>query len=70
MSRTIEIVEVGPRDGLQSEPGVMPTAAKIAFNLASVDTAGNTGTGATTTGYTFMPNPTGVAVVEAASAIA
>ena len=29
MSRTIEIVEVGPRDGLQSEPGVMPTAAKI-----------------------------------------
>jgi len=31
MSRTIEIVEVGPRDGLQSEPGVMPTAAKIEF---------------------------------------
>jgi hydroxymethylglutaryl-CoA lyase len=25
----IEIVEVGPRDGLQSEPGVLPTAAKI-----------------------------------------
>ena len=31
MSRAIEIVEVGPRDGLQSEPGVMPTAAKIEF---------------------------------------
>ncbi|MGD9599800.1 MAG: hydroxymethylglutaryl-CoA lyase [Steroidobacteraceae bacterium] len=29
--RSIEIVEVGPRDGLQSEPGIMPTAAKIAF---------------------------------------
>ncbi len=31
MMRSIEIVEVGPRDGLQSEPGIMPTAAKIAF---------------------------------------
>jgi hydroxymethylglutaryl-CoA lyase len=31
MDRSIEIVEVGPRDGLQSEPGVMPTAAKIEF---------------------------------------
>ena len=29
--RSVEIVEVGPRDGLQSEPGVMPTAAKIEF---------------------------------------
>lgn len=29
--RSIEIVEVGPRDGLQSEPGVMPTEAKIEF---------------------------------------
>jgi hydroxymethylglutaryl-CoA lyase len=29
MSRVVEIVEVGPRDGLQSEPGVLPTAAKI-----------------------------------------
>jgi hydroxymethylglutaryl-CoA lyase len=27
----IEIVEVGPRDGLQSEPGVLPTATKVAF---------------------------------------
>ena len=31
MTRSIEIVEVGPRDGLQSEPGVMPTATKIEF---------------------------------------
>lgn len=29
--RSIEIVDVGPRDGLQMEPGVMPTAAKIEF---------------------------------------
>ncbi len=27
----VEIVEVGPRDGLQSEPGVMPTAGKVEF---------------------------------------
>lgn len=27
----IDIVEVGPRDGLQSEPGVLPTASKIEF---------------------------------------
>jgi len=27
----IDIVEVGPRDGLQSEPGVLPTATKIEF---------------------------------------
>jgi len=26
---SIEIVEVGPRDGLQSEPEVFPTAGKI-----------------------------------------
>jgi hydroxymethylglutaryl-CoA lyase len=31
MAQSVEIVEVGPRDGLQSEPGVMPTAAKIEF---------------------------------------
>jgi hydroxymethylglutaryl-CoA lyase len=30
-NRRVEIVEVGPRDGLQSEPGVLPTAAKIEF---------------------------------------
>jgi len=29
MLKHVEIVEVGPRDGLQSEPGVLPTAAKI-----------------------------------------
>lgn len=29
MARAIEIVEVGPRDGLQSEPEVLPTAAKL-----------------------------------------
>jgi hydroxymethylglutaryl-CoA lyase len=28
---TVEIVEVGPRDGLQSEPGVLPTATKVEF---------------------------------------
>ena len=37
MSRAIEIVEVGPRDGLQSEPGVMPTAAKIEFIERLID---------------------------------
>ncbi len=31
MARSVEIVEVGPRDGLQSEPGVMPTATKVEF---------------------------------------
>jgi hydroxymethylglutaryl-CoA lyase len=31
MKRRLEIVEVGPRDGLQSEPGVLPTAAKVEF---------------------------------------
>jgi hydroxymethylglutaryl-CoA lyase len=30
-ARQIEIVEVGPRDGLQNEPSVFPTAAKIEF---------------------------------------
>jgi hydroxymethylglutaryl-CoA lyase len=30
-NKRVEIVEVGPRDGLQSEPGVLPTAAKIEF---------------------------------------
>src|SRR4029453_11823827 len=27
----VSLVEVGPRDGLQNEPAVVPTAAKIAF---------------------------------------
>jgi hydroxymethylglutaryl-CoA lyase len=31
MSKRIEIVEVGPRDGLQSETQVMPTAKKVEF---------------------------------------
>lgn len=35
--RSIEIVEVGPRDGLQSEPGVMPTESKIEFIHRLVD---------------------------------
>ncbi len=29
MNKRVEIVEVGPRDGLQGEPGNLPTAAKI-----------------------------------------
>jgi hydroxymethylglutaryl-CoA lyase len=29
MRKSIELVEVGPRDGLQNEPGVLPTALKI-----------------------------------------
>jgi len=29
MPTAIEIVEVGPRDGLQSEPGVLPVAARV-----------------------------------------
>ncbi|HAQ35124.1 MAG TPA: hydroxymethylglutaryl-CoA lyase, partial [Alphaproteobacteria bacterium] len=31
MSRTIEIVEVGPRDGLQNDPVLMPTEVKLDF---------------------------------------
>jgi hydroxymethylglutaryl-CoA lyase len=27
----VDVVEVGPRDGLQSEPGVLPTATKVEF---------------------------------------
>jgi hydroxymethylglutaryl-CoA lyase len=30
-SHHVDIVEVGPRDGLQSEPGVLPTATKVEF---------------------------------------
>jgi len=37
MTRRIEIVEVGPRDGLQSEPGIVPTALKIAFIERAID---------------------------------
>jgi len=31
MSRPIEIVEVGPRDGLQNDPALMPTEVKLEF---------------------------------------
>jgi hydroxymethylglutaryl-CoA lyase len=31
MQKRIEIVEVGPRDGLQSEPELLPTATKVEF---------------------------------------
>ncbi|EKE45145.1 hydroxymethylglutaryl-CoA lyase [Oceaniovalibus guishaninsula JLT2003] len=37
MSRPVQIVEVGPRDGLQNEPGIIPTAAKIALIDALAD---------------------------------
>ena len=33
----VTIVEVGPRDGLQNEPGVVPSAAKVAFIEALAD---------------------------------
>ncbi|MFZ8885649.1 MAG: hydroxymethylglutaryl-CoA lyase [Steroidobacteraceae bacterium] len=36
-TRTVEIVEVGPRDGLQNEPSVFPTAAKVEFIQRSID---------------------------------
>ncbi|MDJ0760694.1 MAG: hydroxymethylglutaryl-CoA lyase [Woeseiaceae bacterium] len=35
--RTIEIVEVGPRDGLQSEPEVLSTEAKLSFIQKAID---------------------------------
>ena len=31
MPKRVTVVEVGPRDGLQNEKGVIPTEAKIAF---------------------------------------
>jgi hydroxymethylglutaryl-CoA lyase len=37
MSEPFEIVEVGPRDGLQSEPDVMPTAGKLELIRRLVD---------------------------------
>lgn len=37
MPRRVTIVEVGPRDGLQNEPQVVPTAVKIAFVEALAD---------------------------------
>ena len=35
--RRIEIVEVGPRDGLQNEAAIVPTAAKLEFIRRAVD---------------------------------
>ncbi len=35
--RSVEIVEVGPRDGLQNEPNVVSTATKIAFIHGAID---------------------------------
>jgi len=35
--RHVSIIEVGPRDGLQSEPEVLPTATKIEFIRRAVD---------------------------------
>ena len=37
MPGTIEIVEVGPRDGLQSEPDVVPTAVKLELIRRLID---------------------------------
>ncbi len=37
MSKTIEIVEVGPRDGLQNEKKFLPTSVKIEFIQRLVD---------------------------------
>lgn len=34
---TISIVEVGPRDGLQSEPEILPTGSKLKFIAMAVD---------------------------------
>jgi hydroxymethylglutaryl-CoA lyase len=36
--RGVEIVEVGPRDGLQSEPGILPTATKVEFIRRAIAT--------------------------------
>lgn len=36
-SRTINIVEVGPRDGLQSEPEILSTQSKVEFIARAID---------------------------------
>ena len=36
-ARTINIVEVGPRDGLQSEPEILSTASKVEFITRAID---------------------------------
>ena len=38
--RTVEIVEVGPRDGLQNESALVSTAAKIAATSSALVDAG------------------------------
>ncbi len=37
MGRFVTLVEVGPRDGLQNEPTILPTEAKIAFIERALD---------------------------------
>src|ERR1700722_19247187 len=37
MGRFVTLVEVGPRDGLQNEPTILPTEAKIAFIERAID---------------------------------
>ena len=37
MGRFVTLVEVGPRDGLQNEPTILPTEAKIAFINRAID---------------------------------
>ena len=37
MRRFVTLVEVGPRDGLQNEPTILPTEAKIAFIERAID---------------------------------
>lgn len=46
MAEQVRIVEVGPRDGLQNEPGLVPLAAKIAF-IEALGAAGLTSIEAT-----------------------
>ncbi|MCE7901976.1 MAG: hydroxymethylglutaryl-CoA lyase [Gammaproteobacteria bacterium PRO9] len=36
-ARHVSIIEVGPRDGLQSEPEILPTATKIEFIKRAID---------------------------------
>jgi hydroxymethylglutaryl-CoA lyase len=36
-ARRVSIIEVGPRDGLQSEPEILPTATKVEFIRRAID---------------------------------
>jgi hydroxymethylglutaryl-CoA lyase len=38
MAKSVQIVEVGPRDGLQNEPTVLPTATKVEFIRRALST--------------------------------